>query len=108
MNFTALYFTGFLKNLTRKYLLLPGHRRADILKYPTLSSLAFGIFRQKFLGKAEIPIIEGEMFNFFLFVLFFKKVTLVELLMFINLTVKLFIDMMLINSGYGTGSGSTH
>lgn len=39
--------------------------RADILKYPTLSSLAFAIYRQKFLGKAEIPIIDGEMFNFF-------------------------------------------
>lgn len=39
--------------------------RVNILKYPTLSSLAFGIYRYKFLGKAEIPIIDGEMFNFF-------------------------------------------
>jgi len=40
--------------------------RADILKYPTLSSLAFGIYRQMFLDKEDkIPIIDGEMFNFF-------------------------------------------
>jgi hypothetical protein len=39
--------------------------RGDILKYPTLSSLAFGIYRQKYMGEAEIPIIYGEMYNFF-------------------------------------------
>ena len=35
----------------------------DILKYPTLSSLAFAIFRSKFLKDSKIPIIEGELFN---------------------------------------------
>ena len=30
--------------------------RADILKYPTLSSLAFAIYRQSFLGDAKIPL----------------------------------------------------
>jgi len=39
--------------------------RADILKYPTLSSLAFAIYRQNYLGDAKIPLISGEMFNFF-------------------------------------------
>lgn len=39
--------------------------RADILKYPTLSSLAFAIYRQTFLGDAKIPLISGEMYNFF-------------------------------------------
>jgi len=37
--------------------------RLDILKYPTLSSLAFAIFRSKFLKDAKIPIIEGELFS---------------------------------------------
>jgi len=37
--------------------------RLDILKYPTLSSLAFAIFRSKFLKDAKIPIIEGDLFN---------------------------------------------
>jgi hypothetical protein len=37
--------------------------RLDILKYPTLSSLAFAIFRSKFLKDAKIPIIEGDLFK---------------------------------------------
>jgi hypothetical protein len=37
--------------------------RLDVLKYPTLSSLAFAIFRSKFLKDAKIPIIEGDLFN---------------------------------------------
>lgn len=37
--------------------------RLDILNYPTLSSLAFGIYRCKFLGDAKIPLIHGDMFN---------------------------------------------
>lgn len=37
--------------------------RLDILKYPTLSSLAFAIFRSKFLKDAKILIIEGDLFN---------------------------------------------
>lgn len=36
--------------------------RIDILKYPTLSSIAFAIFRSKFLGKTKIPLITGSMF----------------------------------------------
>ena len=38
--------------------------RIDILKYPTLSSLAFAIYRQNFIGNAKIPLINGEMFHF--------------------------------------------
>ena len=37
--------------------------RLDILKYPTLSSLAFAIFRSNFIKNAKIPIIEGDLFN---------------------------------------------
>jgi DNA polymerase type B, organellar and viral len=37
--------------------------RLDILKYPTLSSLAFAIFRSKFIKGSKIPIIEGDLFN---------------------------------------------
>src|SRR5271156_660750 len=37
--------------------------RLDILKHPTLSSLAFAIFRSNFLKNAKIPIIEGDLFN---------------------------------------------
>ena len=37
--------------------------RLDVLKYPTLSALAFAIFRSKFLKGAKIPIIEGALFN---------------------------------------------
>jgi len=37
--------------------------RLDVLKYPTLSSLAFAIFRYKFLKDSKIPIIEGDIFN---------------------------------------------
>jgi hypothetical protein len=33
------------------------------LKYPTLSSLAFAIFRSKFLKDDEIPIIQGELYQ---------------------------------------------
>jgi hypothetical protein len=39
--------------------------RVDILKYPTLSSLAFAIYRSQFMGEAKIPLIHGELFNFF-------------------------------------------
>lgn len=38
--------------------------RIDLLQYPTLSSLAFAIFRSKFLGDAQIPLIHGEIYNF--------------------------------------------
>jgi len=38
--------------------------RIDLLQYPTLSSLAFGIYRSQFLNNAKIPIIQGEMYNF--------------------------------------------
>jgi hypothetical protein len=38
--------------------------RVDLLKYPTLSSLAFAIFRSKFLKGAKIPLILGEMYKF--------------------------------------------
>jgi hypothetical protein len=37
--------------------------RLDILKYNTLSSLTFAIFRSKFLKIAKIPIIEGDLFS---------------------------------------------
>lgn len=36
----------------------------DILKYPTLSSLAFAIFRSKFLDNDNIPLIHGQIFDF--------------------------------------------
>lgn len=35
----------------------------NIHKYPTLSSLAFGIFRTHFLRKDEIPQLSGQMSN---------------------------------------------
>lgn len=39
--------------------------RIDILKYPTLSSLAFAIFRSNFLkDDTEIPLIHGEIYDF--------------------------------------------
>jgi hypothetical protein len=38
--------------------------RIDILKYPTLSSLAFGIYRTHFLTEIKIPLISGEIYNF--------------------------------------------
>lgn len=39
--------------------------RLDILKYPTLSSLAFAIYRSKFLNEEiKIPLIHGEIYNF--------------------------------------------
>ena len=39
--------------------------RIDLLKYPTLSSLAFAIYRCKILTeKTQIPLIHGEMYNF--------------------------------------------
>jgi DNA polymerase type B, organellar and viral len=37
--------------------------RLDILKYPTLSSLAFGIFRTKILGDSQIPLIDGDLYH---------------------------------------------
>lgn len=37
--------------------------RLDILKYPTLSSLAFAIYRSNFLKNFKIPLIEGDLFN---------------------------------------------
>lgn len=40
--------------------------KMDILKYPTLPSLAFAIYRSNFLTKDNrIPLIHGEMFDFF-------------------------------------------
>jgi hypothetical protein len=40
--------------------------RINILKCPTLSSLAFSIFRSNFLSEnAKIPLITGDMFKFF-------------------------------------------
>lgn len=38
--------------------------RIDILQYPTLSSLAFAIYRIKFLKDSQIPLIHGEIYNF--------------------------------------------
>jgi hypothetical protein len=37
--------------------------RVDVLKYPTLSSLALGIYRTKFLVESNIPLIDGHVFN---------------------------------------------
>lgn len=36
---------------------------ADINKYPTLSSLAFSIYRIKYLNKYKIPCITGELYR---------------------------------------------
>jgi hypothetical protein len=38
--------------------------RLDITKFPTLSSLAFAIFRSQFLNSFDIPLIHGEIYNF--------------------------------------------
>jgi hypothetical protein len=35
----------------------------NIQKYPTLPSIAFALFRSRFLGDAKIPIIRGRMFR---------------------------------------------
>ena len=37
--------------------------RIDIFKYPTLSSLAFGIYRTNYLNNAKIPLINGELYQ---------------------------------------------
>jgi hypothetical protein len=37
--------------------------RMDVIKYPTLSSLAFAIYRNKFLNNYKIPLIEGKLFD---------------------------------------------
>lgn len=49
--------TEFQKKIFRLF-------RVDVLKYPTLSSLAFGIYRSKFLGESKIPLIDGNVFNY--------------------------------------------
>jgi hypothetical protein len=36
----------------------------DMLKYPTLSSLAFAIFRAQFLGDSKIPLLQGKIYDF--------------------------------------------
>lgn len=38
--------------------------RIDILKYSTLSYLAFAIFRTTLLKDSKIPLIHGEMYDF--------------------------------------------
>ena len=38
--------------------------KVHIKKYPTLPSLAFGIFRVNYLGEAKIPKITGNIYNF--------------------------------------------
>lgn len=37
--------------------------RIDVIKYPTLSSLAFAIYRSKFLTNLNIPLINGEIYK---------------------------------------------
>jgi hypothetical protein len=37
--------------------------RIDILKYPTLYSLAFAIYRTHFLKNEKIPLIDGDLFT---------------------------------------------
>ena len=36
----------------------------NVTEYPTLSSLAFAIFRTKFMNKENIPVLTGEIYNF--------------------------------------------
>jgi hypothetical protein len=38
--------------------------RINVIKYPTLSSLAFAIYRTKFMKEENIPIIMGKIYNF--------------------------------------------
>jgi hypothetical protein len=38
--------------------------RIDLLQYPTLSSLAFAIYRSEFLNDAQIPLIHGDIYEF--------------------------------------------
>jgi len=38
--------------------------RIDLLRYPTLSSLAFAIYRTEFLNESQIPLIHGEIYEF--------------------------------------------
>ena len=37
--------------------------RIDVIKYSTLSSLAFAIYRSKFLKEFKIPLIDGDLFT---------------------------------------------
>lgn len=37
--------------------------RLDIMKYPTLPSLAFAIYRTHFLKDHKIPLIDGDLFT---------------------------------------------
>ena len=37
--------------------------KLNIHKYPTITSLAFAIFRCKFLKDSKIPLITGQIFN---------------------------------------------
>lgn len=48
IEFNALIYTTF---------------RVDAFKYPTLSSLAFAIFRTKYLKPDTIPLIDGDIYN---------------------------------------------
>lgn len=63
--------------------------RMDILKYPTLPSLAFAIFIHNYLGDSKIPIIDRSLFYDF------KRGYTGVLWIFINIKVKIFIDMIL-------------
>jgi len=36
----------------------------NVLKYPTLPSLAFAIYRTKFMKNENIPLISGDLYNF--------------------------------------------
>ena len=48
--------SNFQKNVYNKF-------RLDVIKYPTLSSLSFAIYRSSFQGDSHIPLIDGEMFR---------------------------------------------
>lgn len=40
------------------------HFSLDVLKYPTIPSLAFAVYRSKYMPEGKIPLTKGKVFNF--------------------------------------------
>jgi hypothetical protein len=59
-NLDCIVLYNIISNFQKKIYTL---FRIDVTKYPTLSSLAFAIYRNKFLANYKIPLIEGKLFD---------------------------------------------
>jgi len=64
--------------------------RVNAINYPTISSLSFAFYRTIFIKDAKIPILTGDLYYFI------KRLKLVVLWMFLSLSLKMFINTMLI------------